>query len=63
MQKFDLKKLNYVEVKKQYPVKTSNRFAALENLVNNVDINRDRKNIRHNVAKFKYLETILTNHN
>jgi hypothetical protein len=32
MERFNLKKLNDVEVKKQYQVKISNRFATLENL-------------------------------
>jgi hypothetical protein len=32
MQRFDLKKLNKAEVKEQYQVKISNRFAGLENL-------------------------------
>jgi hypothetical protein len=32
MGKFNLKKLNEVEVKEQYRVEISNRFAALENL-------------------------------
>jgi hypothetical protein len=30
---FNLRKLNYVEVKEQYQVKISNRFAALGNLI------------------------------
>jgi hypothetical protein len=32
MERFSLQKLNQVEGKEQYRVKTSNRFAALENL-------------------------------
>jgi hypothetical protein len=32
MERFNLKKLNEVEVKEQYRVEISNRFAALENL-------------------------------
>jgi hypothetical protein len=36
MERFNLKKLNYMEVK-WYGVKISNGFAALENLVENVD--------------------------
>jgi hypothetical protein len=32
MQRFDLRKLNDVEVKEQYQVKITNRFAALEKL-------------------------------
>jgi ubiquitin len=40
MQIFYLKKLNYAEVKKQYQVKISNGFAALENLDGDVNFSR-----------------------
>jgi hypothetical protein len=50
MQRFDLRKLNNAEVKEQYGVKISNRFAALENLDDNVDINRAWENTK---GKFK----------
>ena len=48
-QKFDvercnLRKLNELEVKKQYEIKI--RFAALENLNDNKDINRALENIK-----------------
>jgi hypothetical protein len=49
MQKFDLKKLNNVEVKKQYRVKISNRFAALESNDDNVNINRAQENVGQNI--------------
>jgi hypothetical protein len=39
MEKFNLKKLNVVESKEKYHVEVSNRFAALEDLNNNVEIN------------------------
>jgi hypothetical protein len=39
MERFNLKKLNEVEGKEQYRVEISNRFAALENLDAEVDIN------------------------
>jgi hypothetical protein len=48
MQKFILKKLNEVEGKVQYRVKILNRFAALENLDAEVDVNRTWKAIREN---------------
>jgi hypothetical protein len=38
MRRFSLKKLNEVEVKEQYRVEISNRFAALENLDTEVDV-------------------------
>jgi hypothetical protein len=49
MQRFDLRKLNDAEVKEQYHVKITNRFAALENFVDNVDMNRASENIRENI--------------
>jgi hypothetical protein len=45
MERFSLKKLNNKEVKKQYHVEISNRFAALENLL----INRVWETIRENI--------------
>jgi hypothetical protein len=40
MERFNLKKLNEVEGKEQYWVEISNGFAALENLDDDVDINK-----------------------
>jgi hypothetical protein len=39
-ERFNLKKLNEVEGKEQYCVEISNRFAALENLDTEVDVNK-----------------------
>jgi hypothetical protein len=39
LERFDLKKLNDVEVKEKYKVEISNRFAALESLDESYDIN------------------------
>jgi hypothetical protein len=49
MERFSLKKLNEVEGKEKYHVDISNRFAALENLDSEVDINRTWKTIRENI--------------
>jgi hypothetical protein len=49
MQRFDLRKLNYAEVKEQYQVKITNRFPSLENCDNNVDMNTAWENIRENI--------------
>jgi hypothetical protein len=49
MERFNLKKLNEVEGKKQYRVEISNRFAALENLDTEVDINKAWETIRENI--------------
>jgi hypothetical protein len=46
---FSLKKLNELEVKVQYHVEISNRFAALENLDAEVDIDRAWETIREKV--------------
>jgi hypothetical protein len=48
MERFNLKKLKEVEVKEQYRVEISNRFAALEELDSEVDINRAWETIREN---------------
>jgi hypothetical protein len=39
VERFNLKKLNEVEGKEKYRVEVSNRFAALEDLVAEVEIN------------------------
>ena len=53
-QKFDeerlnLRKLNDLEVRKQYRVDISNMFAVLENISDSEDINRDWENIKENI--------------
>jgi hypothetical protein len=40
MQRFDLRKLNDAELKKQYQDKITHRFAGLEIFDDNVDMNR-----------------------
>jgi hypothetical protein len=47
--RFNLKKLSELAVRKQYQLKISNRFAALENLNGNEDINRAWENIKENI--------------
>jgi hypothetical protein len=49
MERFNLKKLNKGEDKEQYRVQISNRFAALENLDAEVNINRAWATIRENI--------------
>jgi hypothetical protein len=49
MERFNLKKLGMVEGKEQYRVEISNRFAALENLDDDVDIDRACETIRENI--------------
>jgi hypothetical protein len=49
MERFNLRKLNELEVRKQYQIKISNRFAVLENLSDSEDINRAWENIKENV--------------
>jgi hypothetical protein len=50
MERFNLKKLNHVEGKEQYRIEVSNRFAALEDLDTEVEINSaweiNRENIK-----------------
>ena len=47
--RFNLSKLNELEVKKQYQIEITNRFAALENLNDDEDVNRIWGNIKHNI--------------
>jgi hypothetical protein len=49
MERFNLKKSKEVEVKEQYRVEISNRFAALEDLDTEVDISRAWETIRESI--------------
>jgi hypothetical protein len=49
MQRFDLRKLNDAEVKEQYQVKITNRFADLRNFDENVDMNTAWESSRENI--------------
>jgi hypothetical protein len=49
MERFNLKKLNEVEGKEQFHVELSNRFAALEDLDAEVEINSVWEMIRENI--------------
>jgi hypothetical protein len=48
-ERFNLKKLSELEVRKQYQIKILNRFAALENLNVSEDINRVWENIKESI--------------
>jgi hypothetical protein len=49
VERFDLKKLNDIEVKEKYEVEISNRFVALESLDGSFDINNAWESIRENI--------------
>jgi len=49
VERFKLRKLSELEVRKQYQIKITNRFAALENLNDSEDIKRTSKNIKENI--------------
>jgi hypothetical protein len=49
MERFNLKKLNDVEGKEQFRVEVSNRFADLEDLEAEVEINSAWETIRENI--------------
>jgi len=49
VERFNLRKLNNLEVQKQYQIKISNRSAALEELSDCENINRVWENIKENV--------------
>jgi len=46
---FNLRKLNDLEVRKQYQIEITNRFATLENLSDDEDINKAWENINENI--------------
>ena len=48
-ERFNLRKPNELEVRKQCQTEITNRFAALENLNDNVDINRAWESIKENI--------------
>jgi len=57
-QKFDggrfyLRQLNELEVRKQYQIEITNRFASLENSSDVEDINRAWENIKDNITPAK----------
>jgi hypothetical protein len=47
--RLSLRKVSELEFRKQYRIKMSNRFAALENLNDSEDINRDWENSPKNI--------------
>jgi hypothetical protein len=49
LERFDLKKLNDVEVEEKCQVEISNRFAALESLDESFDINNILESIKENI--------------
>jgi hypothetical protein len=49
VERFNLRELNNLEVRKQYQIKISNRFAALEKLSDCENINRAWENIKENI--------------
>jgi hypothetical protein len=49
VERLNLRKLNELEVRKQYYIKISNRFTALENIGDSEGINRTWENIRENI--------------
>jgi hypothetical protein len=49
LERFDLKKLDGMEIKEKYQVEISNRFAALESLDDSFDTNNAWESIRENI--------------
>jgi hypothetical protein len=48
-ERFNLRKLNELEVRKRYKIKISTRFAAFENLNDSKDINMALESIKQNI--------------
>jgi hypothetical protein len=57
VERFNLKKLSALDIKKQYQLKISNGFAALENINVSKNINRAWENITEN-KKFSTKESL-----
>jgi hypothetical protein len=49
VERFNLKKLSELEVRKQYQIKISKSYPALENLSDSQNINRAWENIKENI--------------
>jgi hypothetical protein len=49
VERFNLKKLSELEVRKQYQIKISNRFAALYNLYDSKDMNTAWENVKDDI--------------
>ena len=49
VERFNLRKLNELEVREQYQIKISNRFAALEIFSDSKNINTTSENIKENI--------------
>jgi hypothetical protein len=52
-ERFNLRKLKELEVKEKYQIEITNRFAALENLIVDEDVNRAWENIRVSKPQLK----------
>jgi len=48
-ERFNLRELNELEVRKHYHIEISKRFAALENVIDGEDINRAWESIKENI--------------
>jgi len=48
-QRFNLRKLNEPDVREQYQIEIKNRFAALENLNDDENVNRTWESIKENI--------------
>jgi putative IMPACT (imprinted ancient) family translation regulator len=48
-ERFNIRKLIELEVRKQYQIKTSNRFAAFKNLSYSEDMDKTWENIKENI--------------
>jgi len=56
-QRFNLRKLNEPEVREQYLIEITNRFASLENSDDDEDVNRTWENIKDNIQNVSERES------
>jgi hypothetical protein len=54
VERFNLRKLNEMEVRKQYQTEISNRFATVENLSDSEDTKYTKENIKTSAKDSRY---------
>ena len=56
-QRFNLRKLNEPEVREQYQIEVTNKFAASENFSGDEDVDRTWENIKENIKNLSKRES------
>jgi hypothetical protein len=51
-ERFNLRKINELEIRTQYRIKISNKFAALQNFSDSEDVTRALENVKENIKTY-----------